>query len=132
MTSSPLTDTVREFLRRPAPAVVATLGRSGQPVTAATWYLLQDDDTILMNIQAGRARIRHLQADPRVALTVLGESWYQHISIQGTVTEISTDPDMSVIDRISEHYTGKPYAVRDKQRVTVVAGIDSWFGWHVD
>jgi PPOX class probable F420-dependent enzyme len=130
MTSSPLTDNVREFLRRPAAAVVATLGRHGQPVSAATWYLLQDDDNILMNIQAGRARIRHLQADPRVALTVLGESWYQHISIQGTVTDIHTDPDMSVIDRISEHYTGKPYPVRDKERVTVVARIDRWFGWH--
>ncbi len=132
MANSELTDSVRTFLRRPAAAVVATLGRNGQPVSAATWYLLQDDDTILMNIQAGRARVRHLQADPRVALTVLGDDWYQHISIQGTVTDLSTDPDMSVIDRVAEHYTGKPYPVRDKQRVTAVARIDSWFGWHVD
>lgn len=130
MTTTPLTDTVREFLRRPAPAVVGTIGAHGQPVTAATWYLLQDDDTILMNIQAGRVRIRHLQADPRVALTVLGESWYQHISIQGHVTDIRTDPDMSVIDRISQHYTGEPYPVRDKERVSVVVTIDRWFGWH--
>src|SRR5699024_6118918 len=118
--------------RRPAPAVMATVGRHGQPVSAATWYLLQDDDTILVNIQAGRARIRHLQAEPRLALTVLGESWYQHISIQGRVTDLHTDPDMSVIDRRAEHYTGKPYPVRDKERVSVVAAIDSWFGWHVD
>jgi PPOX class probable F420-dependent enzyme len=130
MTIPALTDTARAFLRTPAPAVVATIGRNGQPVSAATWYLLQDDDTILMNIQAGRARVRHLQADPRVALTVLGEDWYQHISIQGRVTEIHDDPDLAEIDRISEHYTGKPYPVRDKQRVSAVVTIDRWFGWH--
>jgi PPOX class probable F420-dependent enzyme len=131
MSTGPLTDTAREFLRKPSPSVIGTLGRHGQPVTAATWFLLQDDDTILLNIEAGRARIRHVTDDPRVALTVLGESWYSHLSIQGRVSDMHTDPDLSVIDRISRHYTGKDYPVRDKERVSMVVEIDSWFGWHV-
>ncbi len=110
---------------------MGTVGRRGQPVTAATWFLLQDDDTILVNIEAGRARIRHVQADPRVALTVLGETWYTHLSIQGRAIRIDTDPDMSVIDRVAEHYTGSPYPTRDKQRVSIVVAIDRWFGWKV-
>jgi len=130
MTNPPLTDAVREFLRRPAPCVVGTLGQHGQPVTAATWFRLQDDDTILLNIQAGRARIRHVSADPRIALTVLGETWYQHVSIQGRVTDMHTDADLSVIDAISEHYTGTPYAVRDKERVSMLVQIDRYFGWN--
>lgn len=131
MTTGPLTGAAREFLRKPSPAVIGTLGRHGQPVTAATWFLLQDDDTILLNIEAGRARIRHVTDDPRVALTVLGDDWYSHLSIQGRVTDMDSDADLSVIDRIAQHYTGKDYRVRDKERVSMVVAIDSWFSWHV-
>lgn len=126
-----MTDEIREFLRAPLPCVVATLGKAGQPVTAATWFLLEDDDRILLNIEAGRARIRHVTADPRVALTVLGQSWYQHVSIQGRVVEMSEDPDMSIMDRVARHYTGEDYPVRDKQRVTMMVEIDRVFTWHV-
>lgn len=132
MATGPLTDSARDFLRKPSPAVVGTLGRHGQPVTAATWFLLQDDDTILLNIQAGRARIRHVKDDPRIALTVLGEDWYRHLSIQGRVTDMQPDPDLSVIDRISRHYTGEDYGIRDSERVSMVVGIDRWFAWHLD
>jgi PPOX class probable F420-dependent enzyme len=131
MTAPTMTDDLREFLRRPLPCVVSTLGRHGQPVTAATWYELQSDDTILLNIQAGRARIRHVEADPRVALTIMGESWYHHVSVQGHVTGMRPDPDLSAIDRIARHYTGKDYAVRDKERVSMVVAIDRLFTWNV-
>lgn len=131
MSTLEMTEVLREFLRKPLPCVVGTLGRSGQPVTAATWFELQDDDTILLNIQAGRARIRHVEADPRVALTVMGESWYQHVSIQGRVTDMHTDPDLSVIDRIARHYTGQDYQARDKERVSMVVAIDRLFVWNV-
>ncbi|MEO7125399.1 MAG: pyridoxamine 5'-phosphate oxidase family protein [Nakamurella sp.] len=100
MSTHELTDALREFLRKPLPCVVATLGKHGQPVSAATWYLFQEDDTILLNIEAGRARIRHVEADPRVALTIMGESWYQHVSIQGRVTNMQTDADMGAIDNV--------------------------------
>ncbi len=131
MSAHEITESLREFLRKPLPCVVGTLGRSGQPVTAATWFELQDDDTILLNTQAGRARIRHVEADPRVALTVMGDSWYQHVSIQGRVTDMHTDPDLSVIDRIARHYTGQDYQARDKERVSMVVAIDRLFVWKV-
>lgn len=131
MSKSELTDQIREFLRKPNPCVVATVGKHGQPVTAATWYLFQDDDTILLNIEEGRARIRHVEGDPRVALTVMGESWYQHVSIQGRVTDMRVDPDMTAIDKVSQHYSGKDYPVRDKTRVTMVVSIDSVFTWNL-
>lgn len=130
MTSSPLTDSARAFLRTAAPAVVATIGRHGQPVSAATWYVLQDDDTILINMASSRARVGHVRRDPRVALTVLGEDWYQHVSVQGHVTEIRDDPALSDIDRIAKHYTGKEYPDREMPRVSAVIAIDSWYGWH--
>lgn len=131
MSTHELTDEIRAFLRKPLPCVIATLGKKGQPVTAATWYVLQDDDTILLNIEVGRARLRHVAADPRVALTILGESWYHAVSVQGTVVEVRDDPDMTDIDRVARHYTGKEYPVRDKERVSMIVTIDSVFTWNV-
>lgn len=131
MSTHELTDSLREFLRQPLPCVVATLGKHGQPVSAATWYLLQDDDTILLNIEAGRARVRHVEADPRVALTVMGQSWYQHVSIQGSVVDMHTDPDLSAIDRVARHYTGEDYPTRDKGRVSMIVKIESVFTWNL-
>lgn len=127
MSTHELTDGIRAFLKQPLPCVIATLGKKGQPVTAASWFEWRDDDTILLNIEVGRARIRHVEADPRVALTILGESWYQTVSIQGRVTSMYDDPDLADIDRISRHYSGNDYPVRDKGRLTMVVTIDSLF-----
>lgn len=126
----PLPDDVTELLARPNPAVMATLAADGRPVSVATWYLLEDDGTILLNLDAGRARLQHLRTDPRVSLTALAEGdWYTHVSVQGRVTEITDDPDLTDIDRLSRHYTGQDYANRDRARVSVRLVVERWHGW---
>jgi PPOX class probable F420-dependent enzyme len=127
--TSPLPDELRELLDKPNPAVIATVRPDGQPVTVATWYVL-DGDRILVNMEDSRKRLDHLRQDRRVSLTVLDEaSWYTHVSIQGKVVELSDDTDLADIDRISRHYGGKPYAVRDRGRVSAWIEIDRWHGW---
>jgi PPOX class probable F420-dependent enzyme len=97
-------------------------------VSVATWYLW-DNGRILLNLDAGRKRLEHMRADPRVSLTVLdGDSWYRHISLQGTVT-ISPDPDLSGIDRLTVHYTGDQYPNRQRPRVNAWLEIDSYHAW---
>ena len=129
MPTPPLPDHVRDLLTKPNPAVIATLGSQGRPVTVATWYLL-DGDRVLVNMDESRRRIEHLRRDPRVSLTVLDEAgWYTHVSLQGRVVEWRDDPDLSDIDRLAEHYTGKPYAVRDRRRVSAWIEVDRWHGW---
>ena len=120
------------MLARPNPAVVATLRPDGQPVTVATWYRLEDDDRILLNMDAGRARLRYLRADPRVSLTVLGEdSWYSHVSLQGHVTELYDDRELADIDRLSRHYGGEAFANREAPRVSALVEIERWHAWEV-
>mgnify|MGYP005759839393 CR=1 FL=1 len=129
MPTPPLPDHVRDLLAKPNPAVIATLGSQGRPVTVATWYLL-DGDRVLVNMDESRRRIEHLRRDPRVSLTVLDEAgWYTHVSLQGRVVEWRDDPDLADIDRLAEHYTGKPYAVRDRRRVSAWIEVDRWHGW---
>src|ERR1700754_4810408 len=107
MPSTALPDNLRDLLAKPNPAVMATVAADGRPVTVATWYLLEEDGTILLGLDAGRARLDHLRRDPRVALTALAEnSWYTHVSIQGHITGIVDDEGLRDIDRLSQHYTG--------------------------
>ena len=46
MPELPFPDDVRALLTKPNPAVVSTLRSDGQPVSVATWYLLEDDDRV--------------------------------------------------------------------------------------
>ena len=72
----------------------------------------------------------YLRADPRTTLTVLDdESWYTHVSLIGRVVEFRPDTDLADIDRISRHYTGRPYPRRDRERFSAVIEIDRWHGW---
>lgn len=129
MPTTPLPERLRELLARPNPAVMATTRADGQPVSVATWYLV-DGDRVLLNLDAGRVRLAHLRRDPRVALTVLDEnSWYVHVSLQLRVVEIADDPDLAGIDRLSTHYTGRPYPNRDNPRVSAWLDVERWHGW---
>lgn len=130
MPSTPLPQNVLDLLAQPNPAVMATLAADGGPVTVATWYLLESDGTILLGLDAARARLNHLRRDPRVSLTAVAhDDWYTHVSVQGHVLSIVDDEGLRDIDRLSQHYTGQPYRNRERPRVSVHVQIDRWHGW---
>jgi PPOX class probable F420-dependent enzyme len=128
--SLPFPDHVRDLLTRPNPAVVSTLRSDGASVSVATWYLLEDDDRVLVNMDHSRVRLGHLRRDPRLSLTVLAAGdWYTHVSLVGTVTEFADDEGLADIDRLSRHYSGRPYPNRDSARVSAWMSIERWHGW---
>ena len=130
MPSLPFPAHVRDLLLQPNPAVVSTLRRDGAPVSVATWYLLEDDDRVLLNMDHTRVRLRHLRRDPRLSLTVTKtDDWYTHVSLVGTVTELADDPDLAGIDRLSRHYRDQPYPNRESPRVNAWMTVDTWHGW---
>jgi PPOX class probable F420-dependent enzyme len=128
--ASPLSDVALAVLREPNPAVMAALMPDGHPMSVATWYLLEDDGRILVNLDAGRARLEWMRRDGRVSLTVLdGDEWYTHVSLRGHVAQWRDDPDLVDIDRLSRHYTGRAYANRDRARVSALIEVEHWHGW---
>jgi PPOX class probable F420-dependent enzyme len=130
MPELPFPDDVRALLAKPNPAVVATLRSDGQPVSVATWYLLEDDNRILLNMDRTRVRLKHLARDPRLTLTALDEAgWYTHVSLVGRVVETADDTDLADIDRLSIHYGGRPYPKRDSARVSAWMQVERWQGW---
>ncbi len=129
MPTLPLPDAVGELLAKPNPAVVATLRQDGSPVTVATWYALEGD-WILLNMDHSRVRLQRLRRDPRLSVTVTDEAdFYTHVSFLGRVEEWAEDEQLADIDRLSQRYTGRPYPVRDRARVSAWMGIERWHGW---
>jgi PPOX class probable F420-dependent enzyme len=129
MATLPLPDKVAALLRQPNPAVITTVRPDGQPVSVATWYLMEGD-RILVNMDEGRRRLEYLRHDPRVSITVLAaDNWYTHVSVQGRVVEMVGDEGLADIDRLSTHYTERPYPKRDRARVSAWVEIDRWHGW---
>ncbi|WP_407561346.1 PPOX class F420-dependent oxidoreductase [Streptomyces sp. 184] len=129
MSRPPLPADAVEMLRRPNPCVIATLRADGAPVSTATWYLWEDG-RVLVNMDEGRRRLRHLRADPRVTLTVLAEEeWYSHVSLIGRVAELLPDEGLTDIDRLARHYTGNPYPERGRARFSAWIEVDRWHGW---
>jgi PPOX class probable F420-dependent enzyme len=121
---------LQEFLRRPNPAVVATIRPNGELHTAATWYEWRDDGTLLLNMDASRRRLGHLRADPRVSLTVLDErSWYSHVTMSGQVRELRVDTGLADIDRLSQRYRGRDYHNREHERWTAIVDVERWHAW---
>lgn len=129
MPKSPMPANVLALLERPNPAVITALRPDGQPVSVATWYVM-DGERILVNMDEGRKRLDYLRADPRVSMTVLDDNgWHTHVSVQGRVVEIADDEGLVDIDRIARHYTGRPYGNRDRGRVNALIEVDHWHAW---
>lgn len=129
MPKPPLPTRLSEFLTQPNPSVIASVRPDGTPHTTATWYLW-DNGRVLVNMDEGRKRLEYLRRRPEVSLTVLGaEEWYRHVTLLGRVSAVEPDPDLEAIDRLSRHYTGRPYPQRDRGRVSAWIEVESWHAW---
>jgi PPOX class probable F420-dependent enzyme len=116
-------------LAKPNPAVIGSVSPDGSPNTVATWYVW-DNGRVLISMDEGRRRLEYLRREPRVSLTVLdGDEWYRHITLHGRST-LHDDADLSDIDRISAHYTGRPYSQRERGRVSAWIEVESWHAWN--
>jgi PPOX class probable F420-dependent enzyme len=129
MPKGPVPPQLEALLVKPNPAVIATLNPDGAPNTVATWYLWEDG-RVLVNMDEGRARLDNIRRDPRVSITVLdADDWYTHVSLRGRLVDLHDDDGLADIDRLSRHYTGQPYARRDRGRVSGWIEVESWHGW---
>ena len=129
MPAAPLPPALRAFLAGPRRAVVGTVRDDGSPVTTACWYGLHDDGRILLSMDRDSHRLRHLRGEPRLALTVLGDDWYNQLSLLGQAVEIREDQKLADIDALSHRYLGEPYEDRFYTGVSVLFAIERWHTW---
>jgi PPOX class probable F420-dependent enzyme len=130
MPSLPLPPAVEALVRKPNPAVVASIRPDGTPHTAATWYDWEDG-RVLLNMDRSRRRLDFLRRDPHISLTILDESsWYRHITLEGVVEELVDDEGLRDTDRLCMRYMGGPYSDREHPRVTAWVRVTRWHGWN--
>ncbi len=103
-----LTDKALELLRGKNFAHLVTLNADGSPQVSPVW-MDTDGVNVVINTAAGRLKLRNMQRDPRVALSILdAEDPYCYVEIRGRVVTISTEGGREGINNLSEKYTGNP------------------------
>jgi PPOX class probable F420-dependent enzyme len=120
MSAMPLTETQRAFLRDNAfSAIVTTLRADGSPHSTVVWVDEEGGD-VLFNTAEGRAKPRHLAADPRLSITVVDPAdQYRWLSVSGTA-ELSTEGAREQIDHLARKYMGEDYPwYQGEQRLIV-------------
>lgn len=102
-------DERRAFLRAGTrTGKLATVRADGSPHVAPVWFLLEGDDTIILNTGAGTAKGRNLRRDPRASLAVDDESPpFAFVRVDATA-ELSDDPGAlrDSATRIAARYMG--------------------------
>jgi PPOX class probable F420-dependent enzyme len=108
-----LSDNVRALLSGANFAHVATVLPSGAPHSVPVWIALEGD-RIAFFTQPGSRKARNLEADPRVAISIVDhERPYSMAQIRGRVVEtVGGEEALEIMDRMAIRYTGEPFPLR--------------------
>ncbi|MGW1991411.1 TIGR03618 family F420-dependent PPOX class oxidoreductase [Embleya sp. NPDC001921] len=119
---------IDRFLHEANPAVVGTVRPDGSPATTPTWYGWEGDH-LLLSMTTTSPRTRNVRLQPRISLTVLAESWYDHVTLYGTVLGLRDDPELRDLDTLSHRYFGHAYPKRGLSCVSAIVEIERWHAW---
>jgi PPOX class probable F420-dependent enzyme len=112
----------RQFLEEnPYVGTVTTLRRDGSPHSTVVWVDVRDG-VVGFNTARGRAKVRHLEGDPRASLLVVDPNdAYKWVTISGRA-ELTDEGANRQIDKLAKKYVGKdeyPWRRPKEQRVSV-------------
>lgn len=106
-------------LRANLMAWLTTVRPDGRPDSVPVWFLLRDDETILIFSQAAKIKLRNISRNPAVALgldvTDLGRDI---IRIDGTAQYV---PEFPAADQVTE------YVVKYAERIGAIFGTPAQF-----
>jgi PPOX class probable F420-dependent enzyme len=121
-----LSDKQEAFLREGHIAVVTTLRGDGSPHSTVVWIDGAEGE-VRFNTARGRAKERHLIADPRVAVTVVDSSdFHRWLTVEGQAILVDEGAD-DHIDALGVRYMGpaaERISGRGEQRVIVRVAAD--------
>jgi len=122
-----LPDGLLDLLRQPSPCYLSTLMPDGSPQLTQTW-VDTDGEHIVINSVAGFQKIRNIERDPRVALTVSDpENPSRYFTVRGRVLNVTADGGADHIEKLAQRYLGGPYpwyGGRDQTRLLITIEAD--------
>ena len=115
------------LLRERATCYVATTMPDGSPQLTQTW-VDTDGTNIVINTVEGFQKLRNVQRDPRVAVTVADPANpSRYFAVRGRVVSVTTEGGEEGIEALAQKYLGGPYpwfGGRDQTRVVVTVAAD--------
>jgi PPOX class probable F420-dependent enzyme len=114
------------LLYQASPAYLATVMPDGSPQLTQVW-VDTDGEHVLVNTAQGFRKLRNIDRDPRVAVTVSDpDRPSRYYQVRGHVVDITTEGASEHVEKLSQKYLGRPYpwySGRDQVRVllTIVA-----------
>jgi PPOX class probable F420-dependent enzyme len=115
------------LLAQPSTCYVATTMPDGSPQLTQTW-VDTDGEHILVNTVQGFQKIRNLERDPRVALTVSDPANpSRYFAVRGRVLSVTAAGATEHIEKLAQRYLGTDYpwyGGRDQTRLLVTIAAD--------
>ncbi len=107
MSSSPIPETHLDLLERPLLAHTASIGPRGEPQTNPVWFLYENGVLVIAIHPTGQ-KMRNLQRDPRVAVSMADpDNPIHYLEIRGVMTEFRTvDSHDPLVIAMVRKYTG--------------------------
>ena len=110
------------LLREPSTCYLATSMADGSPQLTQTW-VDTDGEHVLINSVAGFQKIRNIERDPRVAVTVSDpDNPARYFAVRGRVLNVTEDGAAEHIEKLALRYLGGPYpwyGGREQQRLLI-------------
>ena len=118
-----------ELIEQPNFGHVATINKDGSIHVTPVWVDHEGEKYVLFNSAYGRRKIRNLERDSRVGISIADQTNpYHYISITGSVVQISNEQADPQIDKLAKKYLGKDkYPWRSPtERRAVVKILPEW------
>lgn len=107
-------DHVEARIRGNLMAWLTTVRPDGQPRTVPVWYLLRDDETILLFSRPGKAKLRNIETNPHVTLALdVCDLGRDPICVVGTARRVADHPAATEVPQYVAKYAERIGALFD-------------------
>jgi PPOX class probable F420-dependent enzyme len=108
LSSSPLSqEDISKLFKGRNLAFVSTLSSDGSPHITPVWSDIDEENNILINTSETSAKKRHLDKDPRIAISIVEQyNPYNMVSIKGKVIEKTTVGADEHLRKLAQKYLG--------------------------
>lgn len=103
MPDTSIPDSHRDLLQTPV-GILTTAGRDGLPQTTAVWFIVDQQDRIVLSLLDIRQKTRNLRRRPECGFFILDPANpYRTLEIRARA-EITPDPNYTTADRVLAKY----------------------------